>query len=86
MVGYRIELNRPAVREIEALEQIQAARILEAIEALSSDPRPRGCQKLAGSDNSYRLRVGQYRVLYQVYDANHLITVFAIGHRRGIYR
>ena len=86
MVGYRIELNRPAVREIEALEQIQAARILEAIEALSSDPRPRGCRKLAGSDNSYRLRVGQYRVLYQVYDANHLITVFAIGYRRDIYR
>ena len=86
MVGYRVEIKWTAAREIEALEQRLATRILGTIEGLSSDPRPRGCRKLVGSNNSYRLRVGQYRVVYQVYDADHLITVFAIGHRRDIYR
>ena len=57
-----------------------------AIENLSSVPRPMQSRKLVGSENSYRLRVGRYRVLYQVYEADNLIVVFAVAHRREVYR
>lgn len=86
MAEYRVEIKRPAERDLESLESNLARRILSAIGPLASEPRPRHCRKLVGSENSYRLRVGRYRVLYQVDDENRLITVFAIGHRREIYR
>ncbi|MCI0781473.1 MAG: type II toxin-antitoxin system RelE/ParE family toxin [Chloroflexi bacterium] len=86
MAEYRVEIIRPAVREIQSLEQTQARRILASVEALASQPRPRQSRKLTGTENSYRLRVGAYRVLYQVDDNQRTVTVFAIGHRRQIYR
>ena len=86
MAVYRVDIIRPAIRELEDLEPRLARRVLAAAEALSSNPRPRQCRKLAGSENSYRLRVGVYRVLYQIDDSERLVTVFAIGHRRDIYR
>lgn len=86
MAEYRIEVKRPANRELEDLEPRLARRILASIETLSSQPRPRQSRKLVGSENSYRLRVGEYRVLYQIDDGNRLISVVAIGHRREVYR
>lgn len=86
MAEYRIELKRPAERDLEDLDAATGRRILVAIEDLSTNPHPRQSRKLVGSENSYRLRVGRYRVLYQVDDRNSLIIVFAVGHRRDIYR
>ena len=86
MAEYRVEIKRPAVRELEDLQPSLARRILASIEALASQPRTRQSRKLAGSENSYRLRVGQYRVLYQIDDNDRTVTVFAIGHRREVYR
>ena len=86
MAEYRIEVKRPANRELEDLEPRLARRILASIETLSSQPRARQSRKLVGSENSYRLRVGEYRVLYQIDDGNRLISVVAIGHRREVYR
>ena len=86
MAKYRLEVKRSASRELEDLEPRLAKRILASIETLSSKPRPRQSRKLVGSENSYRLRVGAYRVLYQIDDTNRLITVVAIGHRREVYR
>ncbi len=86
MAEYRVEIKRPAAREIEDLDPRLAARILASVEALAFDPRPRQSRKLAGSESSYRLRVGAYRVLYQVDDTDRMIAVFAVGHRREIYR
>ena len=86
MAEFRVEIKRQAARELEALEPRLARRILASIEALRSDPRPRQSRKLAGSKNSYRLKVGNCRILYQVDHPLHVTTVFAVGHRREIYR
>ena len=86
MGEYRVEIRRSAERELEHLEAGQARRILSSIESLASIPRPRQSRKLIGSEVSYRLRVGRYRVLYQVDDDTRVVSVFAIGHRRDIYR
>ena len=60
--------------------------ILISVEALGTNPRPRQSHKLAESESSYRLRVGDYRVIYQVDDEAKLVTVFRIAHRREAYR
>ena len=86
MAEYVIELRRTSARELESLDSGIGRRILASIEGLSSQPRPRGPIKLAGSENSYRLRVGQYQVLYQIDDEEKLISIYAVGHRREVYR
>lgn len=86
MAEYRVELKRGAARELEDLEPILARRILASIQALTFETRPRQSRKLTGSENSYRLRVGTYRVLYQIDEGQQLIVVYAVGHRREIYR
>lgn len=86
MEEYRIELKRSAQREIEALTSQIGMRILTAVQNLGEEPRPRQCTKLRGSENSYRIRVGAYRILYQINDGDKTVTIFAIGHRRDVYR
>lgn len=61
-------------------------RLIEAIKALASDPRPRGCRKLQGYDDIFRIRVGIYRVLYTVQARQLVVIVLKIGHRRDVYR
>ncbi|HIM48857.1 MAG TPA: type II toxin-antitoxin system RelE/ParE family toxin [Dehalococcoidia bacterium] len=86
MAEYHLEIGRSAERELENLEPRLGRRILASIETLASVPRPRQARKLVGSANSFRLRIGQYRVLYQVDDNTRIVTVVAIGHGRDIYR
>ena len=86
MAEYRVEVTRAAYRDLDRLSPDIGGTVLTAIRGLTSDPRPRQCRKLSGSDNSYRLRVGDYRVLYEVDDNGRLVTVYAVGHRRDIYR
>jgi mRNA interferase RelE/StbE len=63
-----------------------AVRVFAKIEALAREPRPRGCQKLRGNNALWRIRVGDYRVLYEIKDHNRLVDVIAIGNRQDIYR
>ena len=86
MAEYRVEITRPASKELEDLGPRAGRGLLASIEALASHPRPRQCRKLTGSEDSYRLRVGVYRVLYQIDDEDKKIIVYAVGHRRDIYR
>lgn len=60
-------------------------QLLQSIESLSSNPRPRQSRKLKGSRSSYRMRVGDYRILYQVDDGEKSVVVFAVGHRARVY-
>jgi len=83
---YRLEVKERAVKELTRVRPEIGKRLLQSVESLSSDPRPRQSHKLSGSENSYRLRVGDYRVLYQVDDEAMLVTIFKIGHRREVYR
>ncbi len=61
-------------------------RIIAKIQALAQDPRPRGSEKLAGYDDRYRIRQGNYRVVYLIDDQKSVVTIFKIGHRREVYR
>lgn len=83
---YRIEVKRSARKALLALPQASRVRIGEGIEALASDPRKPGTRKLEGSDRLYRLRIGDYRVIYEIQDACLIVVVIKVGHRREIYR
>ena len=80
-----VQILRRAQRALSALPQRDFERIRDAIFALADDPRPPGCAKLSGRE-AWRIRVGQYRVIYEIDDANRIVTVLDIGHRRDVYR
>jgi mRNA interferase RelE/StbE len=76
-----------AQRELAKLPRAIARRIAAAIDALAGDPRPAGVRKLAGgAGDAWRIRVGDYRVLYEIRDAELLVTVVKLAHRRRVYR
>lgn len=85
MESYEIWIKPSAVGELEAIPLKDRRRLAARIQGLSADPRPRGCEKLTGGDR-YRLRQGNYRVLFQVDDISRSVTVVKIGHRRDVYR
>lgn len=83
---YEIHFKAPAQRALEKLERQARERLIEAIDSLAEDPRPAGCRKLRGKRDLYRIRVGAYRVVYQVRDEVLVVVVVAVGDRRDIYR
>ena len=83
---YKVHLAPRAERALLSFEVRTQRRLARKIDALANDPRPRGVKKLKGEDDLYRLRVGDYRVIYQVQDRVLLVLVLGIGHRRDIYR
>ncbi len=85
MASYRVLLKRSAAKELEALELKDRRHVVRRIQELADDPRPAGCEKLSGQDK-YRLRKGDYRILYSVDDSGFEVTVVKIGHRRDVYR
>lgn len=86
VVIYRIEFTTAAARQVRKLPRPVRDRVLDAIEDLADDPRPHGPCKLAGEDTAWRIRVGAYRVIYDVHDKELLITVVRTAHRREVYR
>lgn len=82
---YRLVIKPSACRELERLEDQWLRRADEAIRKLADNPRPHGAKKLSGVP-LYRIRVGTFRIVYEVNDAQHLVTVVTIGHRREVYR
>lgn len=85
MASYRLLIKPSAASELEALPLKERKRIAAKIQRLTSNPRPNGTEKLSGLDR-YRLRQGDYRVLYAVDDANETVLIVKIGHRRDVYR
>jgi mRNA interferase RelE/StbE len=83
---YTVVFARSARKELQALDRTVAGRILKRIEALSHDPRPSGCRKLEGTDTLWRIRVGDWRVVYAVDDVRLQVEVSLIRHRREVYR
>lgn len=84
-MSYELRIKPSAVKELKNLPKKDRARIVDRVQALSDDPRPRGCEKLTGGPR-YRVRQGRFRVLYEVDDEDNLVTVIKIGHRRDVYR
>ena len=85
MADYTIIFVRSARKELEALEAILVNKIFPKIEALAEEPRPRGCHKLKGEKKLWRIRVGDYRVIYAVYDDNNAVEIIAVRHRSKAY-
>ena len=87
MASYRLLVKRSAAKEIEAISQKRdRERVMATIGTLAENPRPAGSAKLAGRDDRYRIRVGNYRVLYSIEDAALIVWVVKVGHRREVYR
>ena len=83
---YRVLLERAAERDLVRLSSEIHDRVIAAIQGLATNPRPSGCRKLAGSKNDWRIRVGDYRVIYEITDAIRIVRVNRIRHRREVYR
>lgn len=83
---YRVQIARRAIKSIEALPRKEQHRVRAAIDLLSETPRPPGCVAMAGEEHVYRVRVGNYRIAYEVRDEVLLVQVVRVGHRRDIYR
>ena len=87
MAAYRLLVKPSAVKEIEAIgTKRDRQHVVRRIQALAAEPRPPGCEKLAGQTTLYRIRQGQYRVTYTVSDAERTVEVVKVGHRREVYR
>ena len=84
-MAYRIEVTPRARKNLRALPKRERQRTAEQIDALKTDPRPTGCKKLKGRKDFYRIRVGDYRVVYQIKDEVLLILIVRIGNRKETY-
>lgn len=83
---YRVELRPAALRDLRKLDANVRRRLATAIDLLARTPRPPGVEKLQGQESRYRVRVGEYRIIYQIEDRVLLVLVVRVGHRREIYR
>lgn len=84
MAAYSLSFSKQALKELEKINEPFYSNIKNAIIKLTDDPRPQGCKKLKGRDG-YRIRVGNYRVIYDIFDALLIVDIITFGHRKDIY-
>jgi len=85
MESYRIVIKKSAAKEIEKIPQKDKIRIIEKIRSLAIEPQPVGSKKLSGQEK-YRVRQGNYRILYQIIDDALVVSIVRVGHRRDVYQ
>ena len=85
MASYKIVIKPSAVKELSKLPKKELRKVSEKIQSLAEDPRPMGCQKLSGQER-YRIRQGDYRIVYSIEDEIKIVRVVKVGHRREVYR
>jgi mRNA interferase RelE/StbE len=85
MAKYSLEIKPSATRELDALEDAVFARIDRRILSLAENPRPAGCKKLKGYKDTWRIRIGDWRVVYIIDDAAKLVSIARVAHRREVY-
>jgi mRNA interferase RelE/StbE len=86
MASYSIEVSASAEKQLRKVPRADQVRILRAIVQLGADPSPPGCRKLAGYDHVFRIRVGTYRVIYDVDRKRIIVVILKVGHRKDVYR
>ncbi|HXV79564.1 MAG TPA: type II toxin-antitoxin system RelE/ParE family toxin [Candidatus Binatia bacterium] len=87
MARYKVAIKPSASKEIDAVGQKKdRQRIVSRIQSLGKNPRPFSCEKLSGHDDRYRVREGNYRILYSIDDDKLLVDVVKVGHRKDVYR
>jgi len=84
--SYSVEIARRAIKSIARLPRKEQQWVRAAIDLLADNPRPPGGDAVAGEDSVYRVRVGDYRIVYEIIDARLVIHVVRVGHRRDVYR
>jgi mRNA interferase RelE/StbE len=85
-MAYGIEVSPAAARQLKKIDRGALPQIVEKIDSLAHDPRPHGCEKLTGYDDLYRVRVGDYRIVYAVEDRLVLVVVLKVGDRAEVYQ
>ncbi len=83
-MAYSLSFSRQALKNLEKVNEPYYSNIKTAISNLTQDPRPQGCKKLKGRDG-YRIRIANYRVIYDVFDSELIVDVITLGHRKDIY-
>jgi mRNA interferase RelE/StbE len=86
MASYKIILKPSVEKDLRSLPPSVLRRVFKRIEALEDDPRPRGSLKLAGAEQLYRIRVGDYRIVYTLDESSAQVVVYYVRHRRDVYR
>ncbi|HEX9989224.1 MAG TPA: type II toxin-antitoxin system RelE/ParE family toxin [Chloroflexia bacterium] len=86
MTEYVITFTQSARKELNNLSASLVNRIVPQIKALAQDPRPTHCRKVEGIENAWRIRIGDYRVIYQVFDAEQVVDIVAVRHRSQAYK
>ena len=86
MDSYSIQWRSSTKKDIRSLPKQEVARIIAAVSDLSNDPLPHGSQKLSGSDRTYRIRIGDYRVIYEVVAEARIVEIQRVRHRKDVYR
>jgi len=84
-MSYSIQILRRAQKELAQLPKQEYERVKTSVQNLSQEPRPQGCKKLTGREG-WRIRVGDYRVIYEIDDSQQRLTILHIGHRRDVYK
>lgn len=85
MENFEIRFKESVARDLRPLPNTDIERILKRINKLQKEPRPTGCEKLSTQER-YRVRQGNYRIIYEIDDENHIIIVYKVGHRREVYK
>ena len=85
-MSYTVQLAPAAKRQLGKLERSIQERIVRCLEKLEKDPRPPGVDKMEGDESTYRIRMGEYRIVYEIRDKILVVLVLKVGHRREIYR
>lgn len=83
--SYRLEVARSAERDLRRMVAGDRQRVIAAVQALGAEPRPQGCQKMTDREE-YRIRVGDYRVMYTIDDRARVVIIYRAAHRRDVYR
>lgn len=85
-MGYKVRIKKKVIKYLSSLNKKDTNRIFSAIEALAYDPRPLGNKKLSGEENAYRIRIGSYRVIYEINDNDLMVYVITAGARGDVYK
>lgn len=83
---HEVQIERAAEKDLRRLDDQTHDRVVKQIVALAKEPRPPGSKKLSGTTNDWRIRVGDYRVLYEIADSIRVVRVYRVRHRREVYR
>lgn len=86
MADYRVELSRTAAKTLKKMDSAARRQVVAALAKLAREPRPKGFTMLKGVRGVLRIRVGDYRIIYEVHDNRLVVLVLTIGHRRDVYR